>query len=127
MAMGKRGRQRQENLFIASNTLVKSPGHPFYEKLNQVLGANGFDEFVEGLCQRYYAPHMGRKGIPPGSTSSLPYSQNCALQETTASHFRRGRWLIAVWYNPHRRHSALGYLSQMNFEKTSSAVALAAD
>ena len=56
MAMGKRGRQRQENLFIASNTLVKSPGHPFYEKLNQVLGANGFDEFVEGLCQRYYAP-----------------------------------------------------------------------
>ncbi len=64
MAMGKRGRQRQENLFIASNTLVKSPGHPFYEKLNQVLGANGFDEFVEGLCQRYYAPHMGRKGIP---------------------------------------------------------------
>ncbi len=66
MAMGKRGRQRQENLFIASNTLVKSPGHPFYEKLNQVLGANGFDEFVEGLCQRYYAPHMGRKGIPPG-------------------------------------------------------------
>ncbi len=66
MAMGKRGRQRQENLFIASNTLVKSPGHPFYEKLNQVLEANGFDEFVEGLCQRYYAPHMGRKGIPPG-------------------------------------------------------------
>ena len=50
MAMGKRGRQRQENLFIASNTLVKSPGHPFYEKLNQVLEANGFDEFVEGLC-----------------------------------------------------------------------------
>ena len=66
MAMGKRGRQRQENLFIASNTLVKSPGHPFYGKLNQVLGANGFDEFVEGLCQRYYVPHMGRKGIPPG-------------------------------------------------------------
>ena len=31
------------------------------------------------------------------------------------------------WYNPHRRHSALGYLSPMNFEKTSSDVALAAD
>ena len=40
-------------------------GSSFYEKLNQVLGANGFDEFVEGLCQRCYAPHMGRKGIPP--------------------------------------------------------------
>ena len=34
---------------------------------------------------------------------------------------------IEGWYNLHRRHSALGYLSPMNFEKTSSDVALAAD
>ena len=63
MAMGKRGRQRQENLFIASNTLVKSPGHPFYEKLNQVLEANGFDEFVEGLCQLCLAEDPDEKSI----------------------------------------------------------------
>ena len=30
---------------------------------------------------------------------------------------------IEGWYNSHRRHSALGYLSPMNFEQTSSAVA----
>ena len=34
---------------------------------------------------------------------------------------------IEGWDNLHRRHSALGYLSPMNFEKTSSDVALAAD
>ena len=79
MAMGKRGRQRQENLFIASNTLVKSPGHPFYEKLNQVLEANGFDEFVEGLCQRYYAPHMGRKGILDAYLAKVYYIRHSLL------------------------------------------------
>ncbi len=62
MAMGKRGRQRQENLFIASNTLVKSPGHPFYEKLNQVLGANGFDEFVEGALPAVLRSSYGSQG-----------------------------------------------------------------
>ena len=66
MAMGKRQRQRQESLFIASNTLVQSSGHPFYQKLNQVLRAEGFDDFAEEVCQPYYAPHMGRKSIPPG-------------------------------------------------------------
>ena len=34
---------------------------------------------------------------------------------------------IEGWSNPHRRHLALGYFSPINFEKTSSAVALAAD
>jgi putative transposase len=30
---------------------------------------------------------------------------------------------IEGWYNPHRRHSALGYLSPMNFEKRHAHVA----
>ena len=34
---------------------------------------------------------------------------------------------IEGWYNPHRRHSALGYFSPMDFEKTSSVVDHATD
>jgi putative transposase len=30
---------------------------------------------------------------------------------------------IEGWYNPHRRHSALGYLSPNNFERRNEAVA----
>ena len=65
MALGKRKREQQE-AWIASTDLPKSPGHVFYEKLNEVLAEAGFDEFVEQLCQPYYAEKMGRPGIPPG-------------------------------------------------------------
>ena len=37
----------------------------FYEKLNELLAEAGFDEWVESLCQPYYAK-AGRPGIPPG-------------------------------------------------------------
>jgi transposase len=30
--------------------LATAPGHPFYERLNAVLDAEGFDRFVEDLC-----------------------------------------------------------------------------
>ena len=43
-----------------------SPGHPFYQRLNQVLAANSFDSFVEAACRRFYAPKMGRPSLPPG-------------------------------------------------------------
>ena len=66
MAMGNRGRQKQESLFVATNSLAKSPGHPFYEKLNELLSVEGFDEFVESLCAPYYAKRLGRPSIPPG-------------------------------------------------------------
>ena len=66
MAMKKRRRSRQEALFIATDALPESPGHPFYEKLNQVLAAHGFDDFVEELCAPYYAEKLGRPSIPPG-------------------------------------------------------------
>ncbi len=40
---------------MATQRLPRSPGQPFYERLNQVLGKAGFDAFVEGLCARFYA------------------------------------------------------------------------
>jgi transposase len=65
MALGKRKRE-QQGLWVASTDLPKSPGHPFYLKLNQLLADAKFDEWVEKLCQPYYAATMGRPSIPPG-------------------------------------------------------------
>jgi transposase len=45
--------------------LPRSAAHPFYTRLNQILDQHAFDEFVEGLCERFYADE-GRLGLPPG-------------------------------------------------------------
>ncbi len=65
MALGKRKREQQE-MWVATTSLPRSPGHVFYRNLNGVLAAAGFDEFVEELCRPYYAERKGRPGIPPG-------------------------------------------------------------
>ena len=56
----------QGSMWVASVKLPKSPGHPFYTRLNALLEAEGFDRFVEGLCARFYAPVMGRPSLAPG-------------------------------------------------------------
>ncbi|MHC4179477.1 MAG: transposase, partial [Planctomycetota bacterium] len=66
MAMGRRKRERQGELWIATQDVPQSTGHPFYQKLNRLLGEAGFDEFVESLCGPFYAAYLGRPGIPPG-------------------------------------------------------------
>jgi transposase len=67
MAMGKR-KARQESLFIATDKLSQSPGHPFYVRLNALLAEAGFDRWVEQRCRAYYEQDepRGRKSIPPG-------------------------------------------------------------
>jgi len=65
MALGRRNQERQEELWVATQRLPTSPGHAFYEKLNRLLAEAGFDEWVEALCEPYYAKE-GRPGIPPG-------------------------------------------------------------
>ncbi|MGA7415033.1 MAG: transposase [Bryobacteraceae bacterium] len=64
MALGKR-KAEQQAAWIATNELPKSPGHPFYKKLNVLLAEAGFDPWLEKLCAPYYA-EMGRESIPPG-------------------------------------------------------------
>jgi len=66
MSMGKRKRGRQQGLWIAATDIPTSPGHPFYRRLNKLLTDHGFDPFVEGLCQRFYAESVGRPSIAPG-------------------------------------------------------------
>jgi len=65
MALGKRKRE-QQGMWVATTDLPKSPGHPFYRKLNELLAEAKFDDWIEKLCQPYYAPVMGRTSIPPG-------------------------------------------------------------
>jgi len=65
MAMGTR-ESEQSSLWIATSELPKSPGHPFYARLNALLDAHDFDRFVEDLCGGFYAPVMGRPSLPPG-------------------------------------------------------------
>jgi len=31
------------------------PGHPFYDNLNKILDQNGFDDFAEDACKKFYA------------------------------------------------------------------------
>jgi transposase len=66
MAMGKRKTERQQDLWIAWEDVPTPAAEPFYRKLNEVLAEQGFDAFVEGLCQKFYHEEMGRPGIPPG-------------------------------------------------------------
>src|SRR5262252_5713774 len=65
MALGRR-QPKQPDLWVAAPDLPIAPGHPFYQKLNTLLGEAGFDRFVEDLCRPYYADGVGRPGIPPG-------------------------------------------------------------
>lgn len=65
MAMGKRKRRRQGRLWIEAERLAEGPAHPFYRRLNKVLDREGFDDFVESVCERFYAETMGRPSMPP--------------------------------------------------------------
>jgi transposase len=67
MAMGtRRQREKQEDLWIAHTELAAAPGHPFYQRLNELLEAEGFDEFVESRCAKFYAARSGRPSLTPG-------------------------------------------------------------
>ena len=64
--MGKRVRERQPEMWVATTDFPTAASHPFYTRLNQRLAEHHFDDFVEGQCQPFYAEIMGRPGLPPG-------------------------------------------------------------
>jgi transposase len=68
MAMGTRkGRQRQEQLWVMHTELATAPGHPFYQRVNDLLDQEKFDEFAETECARLDADGNGRPSLPPGT------------------------------------------------------------
>jgi transposase len=68
MAMGRRkDRARTPELWIPTNALPRTGGHPFYERLNAVLDQHDFDAFVEAQCAPFYAATVGRPSLTPGT------------------------------------------------------------
>lgn len=65
MSQGKRESEGQREFWLETDRLATGPGHVFYDKLNRLLREQGFDLFVEELCQPYYKTG-GRPSIPPG-------------------------------------------------------------
>ena len=67
MAMGRRKRERQQDLWIATSDVVETPANAFYDRLNQILDEHKFDAKVERLCQKFYkkSPY-GRPSLAPG-------------------------------------------------------------
>ena len=62
----RKQREKQEDIWIAHTKLPSAPGHPFYQRLNELLEAEKFDEFVEGRCAKFYAAKYGRPSLTPG-------------------------------------------------------------
>ena len=67
MALGRRRSSHQGELFVTSADLPQSPGHAFYDRLNELLALADFDRFVEDLCRPHYADEVGRPSLPPGT------------------------------------------------------------
>jgi len=66
MAMGTRKkRERQEDLWYGGE-LPTAPGHPFYQRLKEVLDNAKFDPFCETNCASFYHHKLGRPSLPPG-------------------------------------------------------------
>ena len=66
MAMGKKKRRSQKDLWVATSEIPVPPGHPFYEALEELLKEHHFDDFVEQRCATFYAARMGRPSVEPG-------------------------------------------------------------
>src|SRR3979411_2365842 len=100
MAMGTR-QSEQASLWGARAELPKSPGHPFYARLNALLDAADFDRFVEGQCARFYAPVMGRPSLAPGR-----YFRLLLVWATRGSACRQGSKISCYDFRCQARHPA---------------------
>jgi hypothetical protein len=69
-SMGKRVRERQPEMWVATTNFPTAASHPFYTRLNQRLAEHYFDDFVEGQCQPFYAEITGSAG--PAARHVLP-------------------------------------------------------
>ena len=65
MSMSRWDSDPQGEMWIPSEEMPRSPGHPFYMKLNQVLSEEEFDRKIEEICAPFYK-EGGRPSIPLG-------------------------------------------------------------
>jgi transposase len=62
----RKQRERQADLWIATAEIVETPGHAFYERLNELFSEHSFDRRLEHLCRRFYRGRYGRPSMAPG-------------------------------------------------------------
>ena len=128
MAMGTRKRRgRQQQLWVASSDIVRTPANAFYDRLNEILNRRDFDRRVEHLCRRYYNGSLGRPSITPGvyfrllligyfegldsergiawrvaDSLSLRHFLGYALDEKTPDHSTISRTRRLLWLTTHK-------------------------
>src|SRR5204862_236356 len=78
--MGRQG-DRQGDLMVMWSEMPRSPGHVFYDRLQEVLVGAGFDGFVEDTCRAFYAKTMG--------APSVEFRQN---RNRTGTRLSSGEW-----------------------------------
>ena len=100
MAMGKRQRSTQDSLFILTASLARPASHVFYEHLNEVLSKDGFDDFAEALCARFYVEGKGRPGIPPGTYFRMHLAGYFEGLESERAICWRVADSLALWRSP---------------------------
>ncbi|MGH7471808.1 MAG: transposase [Longimicrobiales bacterium] len=61
----RKQKERQADLWIAAQEIAETPGHVFYERLDELLRVHRTDERVEKLCRRYYRGPYGRPSLAP--------------------------------------------------------------
>lgn len=52
MALGRRRKGRQRELFVAASE-IRALGNPFDRALNRLLDEHGFDEFAKEACREF--------------------------------------------------------------------------
>jgi transposase len=62
-------------MWVATQDLPRSAGHPFYARLNHILDQNAFGGFVEGLCEHVLCgrrrTEFGARPLPPLAADRL--------------------------------------------------------
>jgi transposase len=60
MAMGTRKqREKQEDIWIAHTELASAPGHPFYQRLNELLEGSSSTSLSKSAARSFIPPRMG--------------------------------------------------------------------
>lgn len=62
----RKQKERQADLWIAAAEIAETPGHAFYERLDELLVEHRFDRRLEHLCRRFYRSQRGRPSMAPG-------------------------------------------------------------